>query len=72
MNAKKKEKQWNKYENQAVLIEYLEQFIEKTALPAIQKYEQLQRKYCNEKKEWTEKVKFLERQNCAQGVDRKG
>jgi len=63
MNAKNKEEQWNKYEIQAVLIEYLKQFIEKTALPAIQKYEQLQRKYCNEKKEWTEKVKFLERQN---------
>jgi len=63
MNDKKKQKQWNKYKIQAVLIEYLEQFIEKTALPAIQKYEQLQKKYCNEKKEWTEKVEFLERQN---------
>jgi len=63
MNPKEKEKQWNKYQIQAVLIEYLEQFIEKTALPAIQKYEQLQRKYCKEKKEWTEKVEFLERQN---------
>merc|ERR1719397_1797596 len=63
MIAKKKEKQWNKWEIQAVLIEYLQQFIEKTALPAIQKYEQLQRKYCDEKKEWTEKVEFLERQN---------
>jgi len=63
MNAKKKEKQWNKYEIQAVLIEYLQHFIEKTALPAIQKYEQLQRKYCDEKKGWTEKVEFLEHQN---------
>jgi len=63
MKAEKNEKQWNKYEIQAVLIEYLNQFIEKTALPAIQKYEQLQRKYCKEKKEWTEKFKILKRQN---------
>lgn len=63
MKSKEREKQWNKYQIQAVLIEYLEQFIEKTALPAIQKYEQLQRTYCKEKKEWTEKVQFLERQN---------
>jgi len=63
MNAKKKEKQRNKYEIQAVLIEYLEQFIEKTAIPAIQKYELLWRRYCNEKKVWTEKVEFLEHQN---------
>jgi len=63
MKPKEKKKQWNKYQIQAVLIEYLKQFIERTALPAIQKYEQLQRKYCKEKKEWTEKVEFLERQN---------
>jgi len=63
MKPKKKEKKCNKYQIQAVLIENLQQFIQKTALPAIQKYEQLQRKYCNEKKKWTEKVEFLEWQN---------
>merc|ERR1719397_612549 len=60
---KKKEKQSNKYQIQAGLIESLQQFIQKTALPAIQKYEQLQKKYCNDKKEWTEKVQCLELQN---------
>jgi len=63
IKPKEKEKQSNKYQIQARLIENLQQFIQKTALPAIQKYEQLKRKYCNDKKEWTEKVEFLERQN---------
>jgi len=63
IKPKKKEKQSLKNHMQAGLIENLQQFIQKTALPAIQKYEQLQRKYCNDKKEWTERVKFLERQN---------
>jgi len=63
IKPKKKDKQSTKYQIQTRLIENLLQFIQKTALPAIQKYEQLQRKYCNDKKEWTEKVAFLERQN---------
>jgi len=53
----------NKFQIQAGLIEYLLQFIHKTALPALHKYDHLQRKYCNEKKEWTERFRFLERQN---------
>jgi len=57
------EKQRKKYQIQAVLIEYLLQFIQKTALPTIQKYEQLKLKYSNDKKEWTQKAEFLERQN---------
>jgi len=55
MKPKKQEKQWNKHQIEAVLEEYLNQFV--------QKYDKLQRKYCNEKKVWTEKVEFLERQN---------
>merc|ERR1719419_212872 len=53
----------NKFQVQAGLIEYLLQFIQKTALPALHKYDHIQRKYCNEKKEWTERFRFLERQN---------
>jgi len=57
------EKQRKKYQIQAVLTEYLLQFIQKTALPTIQKHEQLKKKYFKEKKEWTKKAEFLERQN---------
>jgi len=64
IKPKKKKKQSTEYQIQARLIENLLQFIQKTALPAMLKYEQLQRKYCNAKKEWTEKVEFLERQIC--------
>merc|ERR1719419_1364003 len=63
IKPKQKAKQWNKFQTQAGLIDYLLQFIQKTALPAIQKYERLWMKYCKEKKEWTETVRFLERQN---------
>merc|ERR550534_3004774 len=63
MKPEKMEKQRQKYQIQAVLIEYLQQFIQKTALPTIQKYEQLKKKYSHEKKEWTKKTQFLERQN---------
>merc|ERR550534_582935 len=63
MKPEKMEKQRQKYQVQALCIEYLQQFIQKTALPTIQKYEQLRKKYSNEKKEWTKKAEFLERQN---------
>jgi len=42
MKPQKQEKQWNKHQLKAVLKEYLNQFI--------QEYDQLHRKYCNEKK----------------------
>jgi len=48
--VKPKQKEKSKFQIQASLIEYLLQFIQKTALPAIQKYEHLMRNYCNEKK----------------------
>jgi len=51
MKPEKIEKQRQKYQIQAALIEYLWQFLHKTALPTIQKYEQLQKKYLNEKRE---------------------
>jgi len=51
MKPKQKAKKCNKFQIQEGLIDYLLQFIQKTALPAIEKYEHLQRKYCNEKKE---------------------
>jgi len=57
------QKQWKKYQIQAVLIEYLLQFIQKTALPTIKKYEQLKKMYSKEMKEWTKRAEFLERQN---------
>jgi len=63
MKPENMEKQRQKYQIQSVLIEYLQLFIQKTALPTIQKYEQLKKKYSNEKKEWTKKAEFLERQN---------
>jgi len=63
MKPENMEKQQKNYQIQALLIEYLQQFIQKTALPTIKKYEQLQKKYSNEKKEWTKKTEFLERQN---------
>jgi len=63
MKPEKVEKKQQTSQIQAVLIEYLQQFIQKTALPTIKKYEQLQKKYSNEKKEWTKKAEFLERQN---------
>jgi len=63
MKPENMEKQQKNYQIQALLIEYLQQFIQKTALPTIKKYEQLQKKYSNEKKEWTKKAEFLKRQN---------
>jgi len=63
MKPEKMEKKQKNSQIQAVLIEYLQQFIQKTALPTIKKYEQLLKKYSNEKKEWTKKAEFLERQN---------
>jgi len=62
MKPEKMEKQRKNYQIQAVLIEYLQQFIQTIALPTIKKYEQLQKRYSNEKKEWAKKAEFLERQ----------
>jgi len=51
MKPEKVDKLREKYQIQAVLIECLWQFLQKTALPKIQKYEQLQKKYSTEKTE---------------------
>jgi len=58
----KKKKGWNISQNQ-VIVDYLLQFIQKTALPAIQRFEQLQEKYFIEEEAWKNQVEFLERQN---------
>jgi len=58
---KPREKGRSKSQNLAT-IDYSPQFIQKTALLAIQKSEQLQKKYSIEKKEWKEHVELLERQ----------
>jgi len=63
MKPEKMEKQQKKYEIQSVLIEYLWQFLHKTALPTIQKYEQLKKMYFDEKTKWIKKVELLEEEN---------
>jgi len=60
----KNQEQRNKSQIYVILNEYLLQFIHKTALPAIQKYQQLQKRYCNQMKEWKKKADILERQNA--------
>jgi hypothetical protein len=47
----------------AIVIDFLEQFIQKTAVPAMQKYEQLKREYGIDKKKWKNQVEALKRQN---------
>jgi len=44
------------------VVDYLWQFIQKTALPLMREYEQLRERYSREKKEWMEHIEFLERQ----------
>jgi len=44
------------------VLDYLWQFVQKTALPLIRDYEQLRKRYSREKKEWKKHVEFLERQ----------
>jgi len=43
------------------LVDYLWQFVQKTALPLMQKYEQLRQRYLREKREWIKHIEFLER-----------
>jgi len=43
------------------LVEYLWQFVWKTALPLMQKYEQLRQRYSREKRVWIKHIEFLER-----------
>jgi len=44
------------------VVDYLWQFIQKTALPLMREYEQLRKRYSEEKKEWMKHIEFLERQ----------
>lgn len=48
---------------QTMIMDYLEQFIQKNALPWLQKLEQLQMEYYREKTKWKKEIEFLKQQN---------
>jgi len=63
VEMKHKTKGQSRSQVQGIIVDYLQQFIGKTALPAISKCEQLQKTYWMAKMEWKKKVDFLEQQN---------